>query len=637
MGVRYLLLVLCFCTQVQALTVHRLISDGAIIQRKQPVAFSGTSDAQTVSLWFNNTLIENVVVSDNRWCVILPPQEAGGPHSIKIDAEETLSINDVYFGDVYLASGQSNMELTMARVKEAYPRDVASANFPLIREFTVPDEYRFDGENNDYQGGQWKNATPENIEQLSAVAHYFARALFLSEGVPIGIINASLGGSPIEAWMSKAILTDYPEEISKGEYYADKDMVAATKQREQAAQNDWYQSLQENDLGLKNTPWFSPELSDDDWETLILPNNLPGTEYGFAGIWWLRKHVFLADLPNAPLTLRLGRVVDADEAFVNGVKVGNTTYQYPPRSYTVPVSALRKGDNVIALRVISNGGDTGFVPEKPYFLGNNKARLSLSGEWQYKVSLKTEQTPSTTFIRWKPMGLFNAMIAPATQYPISGILWYQGESNASHPADYSAKLTAMINHWRDRWQQPELPFFIVQLTNFMQRHAEPFDSSWARLRDQQYQTTLLDNTALVVTLDIGEWNDIHPVNKKEVGRRLALAAQHLVYKHDVIYTGPEVKSVIREGSAVIISFNAADDGLQANTSLNTSFAIAGDDNQFYWANVAITDNKVTLTHPDVSSPKTVRYAWGDNPAAGLYNRAGLPAPPFEQIIVTDLK
>lgn len=634
MGVRYLLLALLFCAQVQALTVHRLFSDGAVLQRHQPIVLTGQSDAQSLSLWLNETMIEQVKVSDNRWEVTLPPQDAGGPYAIKIEAEDTLTIKDIYFGDVYLASGQSNMELTMVRVKEAYPHDVAKADFPLIREFTVPDEYRFDGENDDYHGGQWKKATPENIEQLSAVAHYFARELFLSEGVPVGIINASLGGSPIEAWMSKSILADYPEEISKGEYFADDNNVADTKEREQAAQNAWYQSLKENDLGLKDTPWFSPELPDTDWQTLTLPNNLPGSQEGFAGVWWLRKHIFLAELPQAPLTLRLGRIVDADEAYVNGVKVGNTTYQYPPRSYTVPVSALRKGDNVIALRVISNGGNTGFVPEKPYFLGNSEARISLSGDWQYKISLKTKSTPSTTFIRWMPMGLYNAMIAPATGYPISGVLWYQGESNASHPDDYSTKLTAMIKDWRARWEQPELPFFIVQLTNFMQRHAQPVDSSWARLRDQQYQTTSLDNTALVVTLDIGEWNDIHPVNKKEVGHRLALAAQHLVYNRQVIYTGPEVETISRDASTVRIAFSSAEGGLQANTSLRHSFAIAGSNGEFRWAHATIKDNVVTLSHPDIANPVTVRYAWGNNPVAGLYNRAGLPAPPFERKIAS---
>lgn len=629
MGARYLLMALLFCLPAHALTVHRLVSQGAVLQRDVPISLSGTTSASTVSLWLNDILIEQVKAYDNSWSVALPVQQAGGPYTIKIVAEDTLLINDVYFGDVYLTSGQSNMELTMARVKEAYPDDVNNANYPLIREFTVPDKYRFDGENSDYQSGQWKAATPEHISSLSAVAHYFARELYLSQGIPIGIINASLGGSPIEAWMAKTILKDYPDAIAEGEYFANEDNVATTQKQEKAAQNAWYAGINKADLGLKDTPWFTPELDDKDWQTISMPNDLPGFDSGFAGVWWLRKHIFLADLPSDPLTLRLGRIVDADEAYVNGKKVGNTTYQYPPRRYTVPVSALKKGDNVIALRVISNGGGTGFVPEKQYYLGNDKARINLSGDWQYKVSVESGRTPSTTFIRWKPMGLFNAMIAPATVFPISGVLWYQGESNASRPADYSAKLSAMMNHWRSRWQQAELPFFIVQLTNFMQRHDQPGNSSWAQLRDQQYRASKLPNAALVVTLDIGEWNDIHPVNKREVGHRLALAAKKLVYKHAVTHTGPEVKSINRDGSAITITFSSAEGGLHANTPLQHSFALADKDGTFYWANAIIDGEKVTLTHPDVAYPVKVRYAWADNPEAGLYNRVRLPAPPFE--------
>ncbi|TPV56436.1 sialate O-acetylesterase [Aestuariibacter sp. GS-14] len=640
MRIGYLFLALLCSLPTQALTLNRLISDGAVLQRHHTIPLSGTTDAATVKVWLNHSLIGETTAHDQQWSISLPAHEAGGPYTLKIEAEheaanETeapLIIQDVYFGDVYLASGQSNMELPMARVQEAYPDDVNYANYPLIREFTVPDEYRFDGESQQYSGGQWLSATPAHIARLSAVAYYFARELHLSEGVPVGIVNASLGGSPIEAWMAREILADYPDDIAAGDYFANPSNIEATQQQEQAAQQAWYAALNEQDKGLTSTPWYTPALNDKDWQPLSLPGDLPGSEAGFAGVWWLRKHVFLAELPTEPLTLRLGRIVDADEAYVNGHKVGNTTYQYPPRSYTVPVSALQKGDNVIALRVISNGGSTGFVPDKRYYLGNDKARISLQGDWKYKVAAKTNNTPSTTFIRWKPMGLFNAMIAPATQFPISGVLWYQGESNASRPADYRDKLTAMISHWRARWQQPQLPFFIVQLTNFMQRYAVPTDSSWAQLRDQQYKSTELGNTALIVTLDIGEWNDIHPVNKKEVGRRIALAAKKLVYQHQVTYTGPEVDGISTDGSAVIISFSSAEGGLHANTSLRNSFAIAGEDGKFYWANARLSGDKVILQHPDVPQSVKVRYAWADNPAAGLYNRAGLPAPPFEHSI-----
>ena len=627
----YLLLLLCFPSQ--ALTVHQLISDGVVLQRNQPIPVKGTTNSQYVSLWLNDKKIETISTSDNQWIVTLPPQPAGGPFTLTIKADEERVINDVYFGDVYLASGQSNMELTMARIEEAYPDDVNDANFPLVREFTVADTYRFDAENSDYAEGQWLQATPENIRQLSAVAYYFARHLHLSENVPIGIINAALGGSPIEAWMAKSSLKPYPQDIAAGEYYANPDNIKTTKESERKAQDDWYKNVNANDKGLQGTSWFSPELNDGNWENIDMPGNLPGFNSGFAGVWWLRKHVHLNDIPDEPVILRLGRIVDADEAYVNGVKVGNTTYQYPPRRYTVPKSALKKGDNIIAIRVISNGGNSGFITDKPYFLGTDEEHsVSLEGTWQYKVSHQTSNTPSTTFIRWKPMGLFNAMIAPAAGFPLSGVLWYQGESNASRPADYSDKLTAMMELWRSRWQQPSLPFFIVQLTNFMQRQSEPVESSWAELREQQAKASNTPNTALIVTIDIGEWNDIHPVNKREVGRRLALAAKNMVYQRDVSYQGPKVLSVEHKDNRIVLTFDSELDKARIEGDLDHNFAAAGMDDAFFWVKATVNGNQVYLQHPSINKTVKLRYAWGDNPAASLYNREGLPVAPFELIV-----
>ena len=624
----YLLLLLCFPTQ--ALTVHQLISDGVVLQRNQPIPIKGTTSSQYVSLWLNDKKIETISTSDNQWIVTLPPQSAGGPFTLTIKADEERVINDVYFGDVYLASGQSNMELTMARIEEAYPDDVNDANLPLVREFTVPDTYRFDAENSDYAEGQWLQATPENIRQFSAVAYYFVKHLHLSENVPIGIINAALGGSPIEAWMAKSSLKAYPQDIAAGEYYANPDNIKTTKESERKAQDDWYKNVNANDKGLQGTPWFSPKLNDGNWQNIDMPSNLPGFNSDFAGVWWLRKHVHLNDIPDEPVILRLGRIVDADEAYVNGVKVGNTTYQYPPRRYTVPKSALKQGDNIIAVRVISNGGNSGFITDKPYFLGTDEEHsVSLEGTWQYKVSHQTSNTPSTTFIRWKPMGLFNAMIAPATGFPLSGVLWYQGESNASRPADYSDKLTAMMDHWRSRWQRPNLPFFIVQLTNFMQRQSEPVESSWAELREQQAKASKHPNTALIVTIDIGEWNDIHPVNKREVGRRLALAAKNMVYQRDVSYQGPKVLSVKHKDNKIVVTFDTELDKDRIEDGLDHNFAAAGMDDAFFWVKATVNGNQVYLQHPSINKTVKLRYAWGNNPAASLYNREGLPAAPFE--------
>lgn len=626
----FLFLLVLLGLPAQALTVHKLISNGAVLQRNQAIPIQGTAQSASVSVWLNDSLVKNVTVKNKRWQVTLPAQSAGGPYKITVKGDNELKFSDIYFGDVFLASGQSNMELTMARIEEAYPEDITNADFPLIREFTVTDTYRFDAENKDYRDGQWLKATPANIRQISAVAFYFARKLHKDKNVPIGIINAAVGGSPIEAWMARETLKPYPEDLAAGDFFADPENITKTQTQERAAVAKWHTELNENDEGLQDTPWYTPELNDSQWKTIDMPGYLSEFNNDFAGVWWLRKRVQLENIPSAPVTLRLGRVVDADEVYINGVKVGNTTYQYPPRRYTVPASALKKGDNLIAVRVTSNGGRSGFVSEKPYYLGTNEQNsVSLIGKWKYKISHRMANTPSTTFIRWKPMGLYNAMIAPATDYPLSGIMWYQGESNASQPAEYSDKLSSMISHWRSQWTRPELPFFIIQLTNFMQRQSEPVESSWAELRNQQAEAASGPNTALIVTIDIGEWNDIHPVNKREVGRRLALAAQNLVYDEKVNYTGPVVKLLKRKNNKLELTFDTPIVTSPAEAGLKHNFAIAGEDGKYVWARAKVHENKVYLHHPALNKPTKVRYAWANNPSASLYNSEGLPARPFE--------
>ncbi|MDC8832300.1 sialate O-acetylesterase [Alteromonas gilva] len=628
--IRLILLCTClFSISVGATTtLHRLIADNAILQRDKPIPLTGTSDTTTpIQVYLNEQLLGETSATNGEWKYELPAQQAGGPHQLTIKADNPLTVTNLYFGDVWFTSGQSNMELTMARVEEAYPLDVAEANYPLIREFTVPDTYRFDGENTDYENGHWRSATQQNIRQLSAVAYYFARQLYLDQNVPIGIVNASLGGSPIEAWMHKDILAPYPDKIAEGVYFADPAVDASTRKTDQERADKWYSELHQKDQGLAEK-WYASDFNDSDWQTIMMPGNLPAKADGFTGVWWLRKTIHLDQVPDEPLILRLGRIVDADEAYINGQKVGSTGYQYPPRRYQVAPELLKAGENVIAVRITANKMQTGFVKDKTYFLGTDNARHSLIGEWRYKVATEVSPVAGSTFIRWKPMGLFNAMIAPATDFPVTGAVWYQGESNSSSPNDYAAKLSAMIKHWRTRWQQPDMPFFVIQLTNFMAQQRHPVDSNWAVLRDQQQQVSELPNTASIVTIDLGEWNDIHPVNKAAVAKRLALAARNIAYGQDVAYQGPiATKAQFNEGKTTVYFDNTVG-GLTAASSLRRSFALAGADGQYYWARTVMNKESVTLYSDKVTEPVTVRYGWADNPEPGLYNRAALPAAPF---------
>jgi sialate O-acetylesterase len=332
-----------------------------------------------------------------------------------------------------------------------------------------------------------------------------------------------------------------------------------------------------------------------------------------------------------PAKLILGRIVDADSVFINGTFVGTTSYQYPRRRYDIPPNVLKKGRNLIVVRVINSAGRGGFVPEKPYEIQTEKTTIDLKGLWRYRLGAGMEPLKSQTFIRWKPLGLYNAMIAPLLPYRIKGVIWYQGESNADRPAEYGALFPALIRDWREHWHQGDFPFLFVQLPNFMEPRAEPSESNWARLRESQLRTLSLPNTGMAVTIDIGEWNDIHPLDKKDVGWRLSLAAQRVAYGDtQVVSSGPLYQSMSIQGNRILLRFLDTGAGLIAKGGGELrSFAIAGADRHFVWAKAAIEGNGLAVWSDSVSNPVAVRYSWADDPeGANLYNKDGLPASPF---------
>jgi sialate O-acetylesterase len=316
--------------------------------------------------------------------------------------------------------------------------------------------------------------------------------------------------------------------------------------------------------------------------------------------------------------------------YLNGKFVGTTSYQYPPRRYDVPEGILKEGKNTIVVRIINSSGQGGFVENKFYGLDFGNQTVDLQGEWRYKLGVKMEPLAGETFIRWKPMGLYNAMLAPLLKYSIKGVIWYQGEANTGRAMEYRNLFATLINDWRSKWNQGDFPFLYVQLPNFMKSYEQPTESNWAMLRESQLKTLALPNTGMAVAIDIGEWNDIHPLNKKDVGNRLALAAQKWAYGDDKIeYSGPVYKSMRIEGNKIILSFTHTGSGLMIKGDKLNAFAIAGEDNQFVWANAEIKENEIIVYNDKITHPVAVRYAWADNPEnANLYNQEKLPASPF---------
>ncbi|UOQ74147.1 sialate O-acetylesterase [Hymenobacter cellulosilyticus] len=622
---------------VAQVRLPKLVSDGMILQRDAPVAVWGwAKPGEKVTVTLAGKTAATTTGPDGRWRASLAKMKAGGPYEMTIAGTNRITLKDVLIGDVWVCSGQSNMETPMSRLRDKYPDVVAQANNPMIRQFNVDLRYAFSGPKADVAGGKWVPTTPQNVLAFSGVAYFFAKTLFDKYHVPIGLIRSAVGGSPAEAWLSADALKAFPTYAQAAEKVKDSTYVARTIAQGQAASRAWYTSLRQQDQGVVkgSTPWYATSYQAADWKTMKIPGYWADQGLGpVNGVVWFRKEVEVpASMVGKPARLELGTIVDSDSVYINGQFAGTTGYQYPPRKYDLPTTLLQPGRNIIVIRVINNGGRGGFTLDKQYRLTAGGQTLDLRGDWQYKLGAATAPTPGSTSFQNQPGGLYNGMIAPLLPYTIKGVLWYQGESNTAKPEEYQPLLTALITDWRKHWQQPTLPFLYVQLANFMQVKDQPTESNWAGVREGQRRTLVVPNTGMAVALDLGEWNDIHPLNKEDVGKRLALAAQKVAYgDKKVVASGPLYQSMQVAGNKATLTFTSTGGGLVAKDGKPLRyFAIAGPDKKFVWAQAKIEGNKVVVWNDQVPNPVVVRYAWADNPeGANLANKEGLPASSFQ--------
>jgi sialate O-acetylesterase len=614
----------------------KLLSDGMVLQRNSEVNLWGwAAPREPVAIQFLDSTYRTTADSTGDWNIILTRLTAGGPYTMYIKAANTITISDVMVGDVWICSGQSNMELPMQRVSPIYQSEIAASENRSIRFFSVPQRYNFCLPQKDLESGTWQTANPQSIQTLSAAAYFFAKELYDTYKVPIGLLHASLGGSPVEAWMSEELLKKFPAQYQEVQKFKDSLLIDRIESSDRERMQLWYNLLRQKDEGYQNSSkcWTNPAINTSKWATIRIPGLWGKTKLkSINGVVWFRKEFHIPDsFAGKKAALNLGRIVDADSVYVNGVLVGSTSYQYPPRRYEIPAKILTKGKNTLVVRVISNIGEGGFVPDKPYEIIVEGKRIDLKGIWRYKLGATMEPLASQTFIRWKPVGLYNAMIHPLLHYRIKGAIWYQGESNAERPIEYRELFPALVQEWRNKWNQGDFPFLFVQLPNFMKPKRQPSESNWALLREAQLKTLSIPNTGMAVTIDIGEWNDIHPLNKKDVGRRLALAAEKIAYGDDkVVSSGPIYQSMKIDRNKIQLTFTNIGSGLVVKGGGELKcFAIAGADKQFIWANAKIEDNHVVVWSEKVAHPIAVRYAWADNPeGANLYNKEGLPASPL---------
>lgn len=617
----------------------RLISDNMVLQRDAKVNIWGWAAArEKISLHFMGHTYTTTTGSDStaptRWIITLPVMKAGGPYDMEIEASNHLVIKNILIGDVWVCSGQSNMDLPMERVKEKYPDIIAQSTNPAIRQFNVAVTYNFTAPQKDLTSGNWQLANPQTVLQFTAAGYFFAKTLYEKYHVPIGLIKAPVGGSPAEAWLSEDALKAFPHYYETALKFKNSAYIDSIRHHDWQIRNTWYNNIWQHDKGLHDpTPWYDTAYDASGWSTMPVPSfwDEHGLK-GMNGVVWFRKDVEVpASMTGKPAKLLLGRIVDQDSVYVNGRFAGTIGYQYPPRRYELPAGMLHAGKNTIVVRIINNAGRGGFITDKPYRLIVGNDSINLTGEWQYRPGTTAPPLPPPTFFQYMPMGLFNGMIAPLLNDRIKGVIWYQGESNTSKPKEYLSLFKAVIDNWRQQWNEGNFPFLYVQLANFMATKDQPSESNWAMLREAQLKTLSVPNTGMAVISDIGEWNDIHPLNKEDVGKRLALIAERMAYgDKKIVYSGPLYRSMKVNGNKIILSFTNTGSGMIAKGGSELKyFAIAGDDRKFVWAKATIEGNHVIVYSEQVPHPVAVRYAWADNPeGANLYNKEGLPASPF---------
>ncbi len=486
-----------------------LISDGMVLRRNADVALWGGAD-EPVTVTFLGKQYGAAPDARGEWRVTLQNLAPGGPFTMRIN---DITLRDVYVGDVWLCAGQSNMQLWMRRVRHMYPEEMQTVQ-PMIRRFDAPLRRNFHGPQAALSGGCWAGVSPETIDDFSAAGYFFAKRLFARYGVPIGLIQTAVGGTPIHAWMPREALAGFPDLLESADRCADDAYVERAEADDAARAKAFYDGIDAADPGLSGR-WFAPDHDDAAWESRPLLAPWPG-----AGSVWLRKTV---DIPKKiagkPATLFLGTVADWDTAYVNCETVGNTTYRYPPREYAVP--ALPEGRCVVALRVISNAGGR-FTPGKQYLLATDAGSIDLSGDWKFRRGADAVPPRPGTVFQNMPTGLFNGMIAPLCRYAVTGAIWYQGESDTATPGRYAEKFAAMVGRWRGLWGY-DFPFLFVELAQWGEGPA------WNLLRREQRLCLSVPRTAMAAAYDLGEDNDLHPQNKQAVGDRLARCAMRVAY------------------------------------------------------------------------------------------------------------
>lgn len=613
-----------FCLSVQAkVTLPKIFSDNMVLQRETEIPIWGWANAgEKITVNFNKQTVSAITDANGKWSLKFKSEKAATNLTLTIKGENTIEIKNVAVGEVWLCSGQSNMEWTVGQSINA-EKELATADNPLIRQIKIAKNVSSIPQN-DFKEGSWKVSNSTNTKDFTGIGYFFARNLYHELNVPIGIINSSWGGTNIETWISREGFEssdEFKEMIAKMPKI-DFDKLTRQKIENKTKQIEALQGVKLN--ALDSDAFQQISFDDSKLSTLNVPQQWESQSLGeIDGVVWYRKIINLtAEQSKKSTTIELAKIDDNDITFINGVEIGKTNQWDAPRKYKIPNGILKQGKNIIVVKVTDTGGGGGIYGDSAdvkLVLGDEN--ISLAGNWKFQVESLVAKTSENEF----PSLAYNEMINSLIPYSFRGVLWYQGESNAGRAYQYRTAFPLLINDWRKKWNK-QFPFYFVQLATF-----STVGSDWAELREAQTNTLKLPNTGMAVTTDIGNPKDIHPTNKQEVGRRLAAIALNRIYKKRMIDSGPAYKSLKIVGNKAVITFENVGSGLMTadKNGQVLGFEIAGSDQVFYEATATIKGNTVIISSEKVASPIAVHFGWkGDASACNLFNKEGFPAVPF---------
>ncbi|KFF04738.1 sialate O-acetylesterase [Flavobacterium reichenbachii] len=606
-----------------------IFSDGMVLQRNKEIPVWGFADAnESVEIHFNKQIKKTQADKNGKWTVNLSAEKAGGPFELIIIGKNKITIKNILVGEVWICSGQSNMEFQVFKTINA-AKEIEDSNYSMIRHFGVAQDLS-GTRKDDLKQGKWEVSSKETVGNFTAVGYYFAKKLYSELKIPIGIINTSWGGTNVETWTSREAFQNSPEFKAM---IADVQVVDINAIFETYKKSvlDNLKKVQGFDVSMENENQFKDQnFQDKNWPEIKVPSLWENQQIGnIDGIVWMRKTIVLtAEQAKKEAVLHLAKIDDEDKTYVNGVEVGTNNLWDKLRVYKIPANVLKEGTNVIAVRITDYSGGGGIYGDPSDLKIDFKdAAFPLDGLWKFNViKVKIEVSPNSY-----PSLLYNAMVNPLVSYAFQGVLWYQGEANVWRAAEYKKSFPLMINDWRAKFKQGNFPFYFVQLSTFDEFGGNSQKGSrWAELREAQSETLKLPNTGMAVSTDIGNAKDIHPTNKQDVGLRLAAIALNNLYSKKQVYSGPTFKSQEIKGNQIILTFDNIGSGLSTlNSDELKGFEIAGADKVFHVAKAIIQNNKIIVSSENVKNPVAVHYGWADDDTAiNLFNKEKFPASPF---------